>query len=523
MKRSKRITLSTLLCLIPALVTTAALADDHKIRRVLVISIDGMHALDFALWTKNNPASALANLAARGVNYTNATTTKPSDSIPATVGIFSGGSPAVGGMYYDDAYNRAWFAPTNLTCTGAPGVVIDLKQGINAAPLDGSGGVDPAKMPRRLVNGVCAPVLPHDMMRLNTVFEVVRSVGGRTAYSEKRPSYDFLNGPSGRGVQDLYTPEIACFPFTPPSGCNNALLSIATTEAFDELRVKSVLNEIDGKDHSGKFAVGTPMLFGMNFQAVNAAKKDSLLPIVGGYADDLSTPNADLHNALQYVDGAIGRMVTELAAQGLTDTTAIIITAKHGETSLDPSKRFVESTSSIQKQLSLSLPGIIPAPPAAMPAIPKLTEKSTAYIWLKDQSMTDTIAGVLTTKANESVLNIAQILSGESLKLLFPDPLTDPAPPDIVVVPNPGTNFEPATQVLAEHGGFNENDTHVPLLLVGGAAVSPGVVRAVVTTTQIAPTILELLSLDTTALQSVRLEDVKVLTGVKGDNGKSAH
>jgi len=92
-----------------------------------------------------------------------------------------------------------------------------------------------------------------------------------------------------------------------------------------------------------------------------------------------------------------------------------------------------------------------------------------------------------------------------------------------VVVPNPGTNYEPATQVLAEHGGFNENDTHVPLLLVGGAAVSPGVVRAVVTTTQIAPTILEQLSLDTTALQSVRLEDVKVLTGVKGDNGKSAH
>src|SRR6266702_6057732 len=132
MKRSKRITLSTLLCLIPALVTTSALADDHKIRRVLVISIDGMHALDFALWTKNNPASALANLAARGVSYTNTTTTKPSDSIPATVGIFSGGSPAVGGMYYDDAYNRAWFPPGS-NCIGTPGTVIDLKQGINRA------------------------------------------------------------------------------------------------------------------------------------------------------------------------------------------------------------------------------------------------------------------------------------------------------------------------------------------------------------------------------------------------------
>src|SRR2546423_7933340 len=142
MTRLKCIATSSLFCMTSALLsTTSLLGDDHRIRRVLVISIDGMHSLDMALWTKNNPQSALANLAAQGVNYTNATTTKPSDSIPATVGIFSGGSPAVGGMYYDDAYNRAWFAPTNLTCTGAPGAVIDLKQGINAAPIDGSGGV----------------------------------------------------------------------------------------------------------------------------------------------------------------------------------------------------------------------------------------------------------------------------------------------------------------------------------------------------------------------------------------------
>src|SRR5437016_12612734 len=79
MKQSKQIALSTMLCLIPALVTTAALGDDHKIRRVLVISIDGMHALDFALWIKNNPSSAVGKLAARGVNFTNATSTKPSD------------------------------------------------------------------------------------------------------------------------------------------------------------------------------------------------------------------------------------------------------------------------------------------------------------------------------------------------------------------------------------------------------------------------------------------------------------
>ena len=506
--------------------TSALFGDDHKIRRVLVISIDGMHALDMALWLKNNPNSALGQLSARGVNYTNASTTKPGDSIPATVGIFTGGSAASGGMYYDDAYNRAWFAPTNVTCSGTPGTVVDLKFGINLNP-DGSGGVDPTKMPRQIVNGLCTPVLPHNMMRLNTVFEVIRSTLGPTAYSEKRPSYEFLNGPSGTGVADLYTPEINCQPHytapppAPPTGtCANALLSLIDTEAFDDLRVQSVINEIDGKDHTGTSTVGVPVLFGMNFQALNAAKKDSL---GGGYADDLGTPNAALVDALTHTDASIGRMVTELTNQGLIQTTAIIITAKHGESSLDPSKRVIDTNSAIQKALIAGGYG---------GTIAKLTEKTAALIWLQNQADMPTVAGILTTKGNETALNIAQILSGESLKLLFPDPLTDPATPDVIVVPNLGVNFEPSLitglpAVQAEHGGLNENEIHVPLLVVGGStngiAINPGIIRAAVTTTQIAPTILELLNLDPNALQAVRLENVGVLAGLKSDNGKSAH
>ena len=528
MKRSKHIAVSTLFCMTSALFSASALfGDDHKIRRVMVISIDGMHALDMALWVKTNPNSALAKLSAQGVNYTNASTTKPGDSIPATVGIFTGGSPAIGGMYYDDAYNRAWFAPTNLTCSGTPGTVIDLKFAINLNP-DGAGGVDPAKMPRQIVNGVCTPVLPHNMMRLNTVFEVIRSTLGPTAYSEKRPAYDLLNGPSGTGVTDLYTPEINCQPHytapppAPPTGtCANALLSLIDTEAFDDLRVQSVINEIDGKDHAGTSTVGVPVLFGMNFQALNAAKKDSL---GGGYADDIGTPNSALADALAHTDASIGRMVTELANQGLTLTTAIIITAKHGESSLDPSKRVIDLNSAIQKALTAG--GYGPS------SVTKLTEKTAALIWLANQADTLGVTQVLTTKANEIALNIGQILSGESLKLLFPDPLTDPAPPDVIVVPNLGVNFEPTLStalpaVQAEHGGFNENEVHVPLLVVGGstngAPISPGIIRAAVTTTQIAPTILELLNLDPNALQAVRLENVGVLAGLKSDNGKSAH
>jgi len=81
--------------------------------------------------------------------------------------------------------------------------------------------------------------------------------------------------------------------------------------------------------------------------------------------------------------------------------------------------------------------------------------------------------------------------------------------------------------VQAEHGGLSENEMHVPLLVVGGSTngnpINPGIIRAAVTTTQIAPTILELLNLDPNALQAVRLENVGVLAGIKSDNGKSAH
>ena len=115
-------------------------ADDggNKIRHVLVISIDGMHSHDMQTWIANNPTSALAGLAATGVNYTNAFTTQPSDSIPSTVGIFTGASPSLGGMYYDDAWHRVWAPPPakGACVTGvANGTLIDLKQGIDVSPI----------------------------------------------------------------------------------------------------------------------------------------------------------------------------------------------------------------------------------------------------------------------------------------------------------------------------------------------------------------------------------------------------
>lgn len=491
--RSKLITATTMIAISTSI--ASALTFPKQVRHVLVISVDGMHALDLALWVKSNPNSSLGQLSAAGVQFTNAYSTKPVDSIPGTVGIFTGASPSTGGMYYDDAWHRGWFAPANTTCAGAPGTIVDLKQGIDVNPnLLDSGGIDPAKLPRQLVNNVCTPVYPHNMLRVNTVFEVVKGFRGRTAYSEKRPAYDFLHGPSGVGVDDLYVPEI---------NANNTLASLPATEAFDELRVQSILREIDGKNSAGVTTVGVPIILGMNFQSINSAKKVSPN---SGYADSQSTPDSFLANALQYVDVSVGKFVSQLALRGLTDSTAIIITAKHAESPLDPTHRNIQLTSSIPAALSA----------AGFPASTfKITLKSAALLWVFNQANVPAMVAALSVPSVQASLNVSQILSGESLKLLFPDPLTDPAVPDIIIIPNNGTNYEPslASTTFAEHGGFNENETHVPLLVVHNT-IKPGKHRQPVTTTQIAPTILNLLNIDPKLLQAVKTEGTDVLPGI---------
>ena len=75
--------------------------------------------------------------------------------------------------------------------------------------------IDPLKLPRDPAD--CSRVFPHQFPRVNNVFELVKAAGGRTAWADKHPAYEFLNGPSGTGIDDLYTPEIASC-----DGCSRA-------------------------------------------------------------------------------------------------------------------------------------------------------------------------------------------------------------------------------------------------------------------------------------------------------------
>ena len=55
----------------------------HETRRTLLISVDGLHALDVARYVSSHPHSALAELASHGVVYSSARTPRTRIHFPA--------------------------------------------------------------------------------------------------------------------------------------------------------------------------------------------------------------------------------------------------------------------------------------------------------------------------------------------------------------------------------------------------------------------------------------------------------
>ena len=273
----------------------------------------------------------------------------------------------------------------------------------NLDALDAGGGIDPAKLALDPSKG-CTPVYPHSLLRVNTIFEVLRGLGRHTAWSDKHPAYDLVNGPSGTGVSDLYTPEIAA---------NGTTDSVTKTEAYDDLKVTAIINEIDGKDHTGTTQSVVPALFGMNFQAVSVGQK-----LAGNaYVDALATPSAGLLDALNHTDASLGRMVSELKSKGLMASTMIIVTAKHGQSPIDPARRQI-----VDGKLIPSLVNSVQPDLAA-----HVTQDDVSLIWLRDASQTTNVVAKLA--ANQQQAQIQDILAGPTLTLRFNDPTTRLAHP----------------------------------------------------------------------------------------------
>src|SRR6202011_2998619 len=111
----------------------------------------------------------------------------------------------------------------------------------------------------------------------------------------------------------------------------------AATMQYDSYKVQAVLNWIDGLDHSGKHELGTPAIFGMNFQTVSTAEK--LLKsdgLSGGYLPGTTTPGPLLTRALEFIDSKLQAMDEAIHKRDLEGSAAIIVSAKHGQSPQDP-------------------------------------------------------------------------------------------------------------------------------------------------------------------------------------------
>ncbi|MGO9209231.1 MAG: alkaline phosphatase family protein [Terriglobales bacterium] len=534
-----------------------------------MISIDGMHAVDYENCVASNTCPNLAALGQTGVTYTRTTTSRPSDSFPGLMALVTGGSPKTVGAFYDVAYDRVLAPPATTTGNGlaagtcTPGVIngtqTEYEEGdeINQTLVNGGGpystfdggvlSIDPNKLVRDPFNS-CLPVYPWNFVRTNSIYGVIHAAGGYTAWSDKHPVYAVVSGPTGTSspsnVDDYYAPEVNSNVVNIPSfktanGVDCSTISNNTSgdwttdfdsiKCYDQLKVNAVVNWINGKTHLGGSSAPVPVIFGMNFQAVSVGEKLIEKGVFGGYSDAAGDPTPSMLSEIQFVDAAIGQMVTALKNQHLLHPTTIIITAKHGQSPID-NHRFSpipgpSGTNGMPP--SQILAALLPA---AETTDLGPTEDDISQLWLTNSSNTLTAVGMLETNAKEA--GIGQIFYGASLETMFnapgvptvPGPCCrlrpggDPRTPDIIVAPNVGVVYTGSSKKQSEHGGFAQDDTNVMLLVSNPSIGKARTITSFVETSQVAPTILRLLGLDPDRLDAVRKEGTPVLPGLKLDD-----
>ena len=563
---------------VPSAGVTQGNQHNGSIKHVLLISVDGLHQSDLSNYVAAHPDSTLASLTGAGTTYTNASTTRPSDSFPGMLAQLTGGTPKSTGVYYDDSYDRTLFPPPAQTdpstapCSGSPGAetVYAENVDVNAPTFSNPNGmrtilgetIDPTQLPHALQDGKCVAVQPNQFLWTNTIFSVAHAAGLRTAWSDKHPAYQIVNGHgTPNAVDDLFTPEINAdlipnsltdtrgntitFPFPSPTGTGPSLTDyVGDTEAYDQIKVDAILNQIDGHPSSGATTnVGVPAIFGMNFQSVSVGEKtvDPALTcdparhdtsytcdpsyVPGGYEPGTlaftpqmsgtthynSTPThpsgVDVPGALDFVDASLHQMVSELSAQGVLGSTRIILSAKHGQSPINPA-----DLSKIGHQVSNVLAN------ANVP-VAQNTDDDVALTWLTNQGDTGRAVQALTTSPGQQQAHVQTVYSGATLAGMYGDPTANPRTPDLIVQPTTGTIYTGSVAKVAEHGGFADPDTHVALVVVDGGQLGSGSPSTAayngeaVQTKQIAPTILETLGLNPNKLDAVRAEGTTPLPG----------
>jgi hypothetical protein len=543
----------------------ASTVGSGKIKHIVLLSIDGMHEVDFyncahGIAGANGGHPYCPNLAAlgnTGINYVNAMSSKPSDSFPGIAALVSGGTPKSTGMYYDVAFDRSLDAPQVKTGTGLAGglctpyatptgTTTDNDQGIDLDDTKLNGGapgaglteggvasIDPKKLERDPAKG-CAPVYPWDFIRVNTMFGVIHAAGGYTAWIDKHPSYSVVSGPGGKGLDDYYSPEVSsavvplpgvttlqgapCDPIRDTVGSSAWNASFENIQCYDAIKVHALMNQIAGKTHSGAPAV-VPSVSGMNFQSVYVGQSVNEAGVAaGGYQNAAALPTSELLGEIEYVDAAIGEIVKSLKDAGIYDSTLVIVTAKHGESPIDPTRYVANGSNTPATLMGTMIP--FSESPLNTTGI-GATEDDVSVLWLKKGVSVTSAVQILESSASE--IGMGEIYYGPTIAPNYNvggwGPGQDSRTPDIIVTPNEGMTYSGSTSMIGDHGGFAHDDTNV-MLLVSNPGFAARTVSNSTTTTQVAPTIVKALGLSPSLLDAVRIEGTPVLPEVVGQLAK---
>ncbi|KAL0048942.1 hypothetical protein WJX82_002891 [Trebouxia sp. C0006] len=415
-----------------------------KLNNTILISVDGLHSSDLTAYIALAPNSTMATLAKQGVLYPNAYLPGPSDSFPGILALTTGNNVSVTGVYYDDSYDRNLYpagacavigaakptGPNGTECLfselqdyetfsigGAPGVgafnglatnVTTLQTDFPTIGLNGT-AVNESTLP---LDAACDPVHAWRFNQANTIFQVALAAGKRTAWIDKGPYYEVVQGQTGNGVMDLYTPEISCQcgdnqTGIPSTAITNGLgvdlaKNITAARAYDELHVQAVINQINGKHSSGNYAMQMPNLFGLNFQAVSVGQK------YAGYQNNGTAFSPGLKANLDYVDHV---------AQFTTDDIGLI--------------------------------------------------------WLTSSNQTTAALTYLRTLASNTSYGILDVNQPAYYGLVSN---VVGRTPDLVIVPLAGVVFASPGKKLSEHGGLMQSDLNVALMVYAPQLATAGTV-----------------------------------------------
>jgi len=240
-------------------------------------------------------------------------------------------------------------------------------------------------------------------------------------------------------------------------------------------------------------------LYSSNFQSVSVAQKNF------GYKPGSTSSNPiftnELLGALDFTDQHLDTLIDALKKADTYHETLLIVTAKHGQSPIDPSLSKKIAPSSIQAASSVQFA--------------QVTADDGAYVWLVDATLANINKAKEDLLAAATTLGIARVLAGNEIyQNGFGDPKFDPRVPDLIIITKPGIIYAKPTAIkIAEHGGINDDDLTVALLIHNPKLEKKSIMERVYTR-QVAVTAVKALGGDIEQLDGAMYDGTSVLPGL---------